>query len=75
MAVERVAFVRRDQRVPGEHPLGDAPIVMTRIGVAARTEVFAIGAVQVALPGDVIDRHARVQVAIISGELEQVGRV
>ena len=43
--------------------------------VAAHTKIFAIGAVQVALTGDIIDCRLWIQVAVISGELEQVAQI
>ncbi len=36
--VERIPLVGRDQRVPRHQPLGDAPVVVARIGVAARAD-------------------------------------
>lgn len=60
--------------------LEDVPGVFERRGggdelVAARAEVFAVGAVEVALHGDVVDRDVRVQGGAAACDLEQVCQV
>ena len=43
MGVERVVAVGRHHRVPGHDPLGDAPVVVAVLGVAARGDEQAAG--------------------------------